>query len=125
MADEKKTFAIIDRTEEFEAEDIQQNKAMNILAYISWLVLIPIFAAKESKSARFNANQGLVLAIGETAIGILSSILAWIPYVGWLFSLILWLANAGFAILAILGIVNSAKGQVKELPIIGKIKILK
>ena len=125
MADEKKTFEFIDRTAEFEEQDIQQNKTMNILAYISWLVLIPIFAAKESKSARFNANQGLVLAIGETAIGILSTRLGYIPWIGWILSLGLWVVNVGLAVLAVFGIVNSARGQVKELPIIGKIKILK
>ena len=45
--------------------DVQENKVMGILAYLSFLVLIPLFAAKESPFARFHTNQGLVLAIGE------------------------------------------------------------
>ena len=60
-------FAMTDRTPEFEQEDIQNNKVMSILAYIGPLVLVTIFAAKDSKSARFNANQGLVLLILEAA----------------------------------------------------------
>ena len=63
MDQKKNLFAMTDRTAEFEQEDIQKNKVMNILAYIGILVLVPIFAAKESKSARFNANQGLVILI--------------------------------------------------------------
>jgi len=38
---------------------------MAILAYLTWLVLIPLFAAKESKFARFHCNQGIVLAVAE------------------------------------------------------------
>ena len=41
-----------DTTNEFDPQDIQNNKAMAILAYLSWLVLIPLFAAKDSKFAR-------------------------------------------------------------------------
>ena len=67
MADVNETIKNLnntnDFTEEFEQEDIQNNKTMAILAYIGILVLIPIFAAKESKFARFHANQGLVLLI--------------------------------------------------------------
>ena len=38
--------------------DAQDNKVMAILAYFGPLVLIPIFAAKESRFARYHANQG-------------------------------------------------------------------
>ena len=39
--------------------DVQNNKVMAVLAYIGLLVLIPIFAAKDSKFARFHSGQGL------------------------------------------------------------------
>lgn len=114
-----------DTTSEFSQEDIEQNKVMAILAYISWLVLIPIFAAKESKFARYHVNQGLVLAIAEIIIWIVFGILARIPFIGLIFSLINALLSLGCFVLAILGIVNAANGKAKELPIIGKVKILK
>ena len=67
-----------DRTSSYSPEDINNNKAMAILAYLSWLVLIPLFAAKESPFARFHVNQGLCLAIVEiicwVVFGILSKI---------------------------------------------------
>lgn len=122
-----------DTTSEFDQKDISDNKAFAILAYISWLVLIPIFAAKNSKFARFHANQGLVLCIIETAWWIVSTIISW--FLGfllwrvfalvWLIGLLFRLVNILFLVMMILGIVNAAQGKAKVLPIIGKIKILK
>ncbi len=126
MADSKGLFTITDRTAEFEKEDAQQNKVMGILAYIGILVLVPIFAAKDSKFARFHANQGLVLAIFEVASYLVFNvILSMVKYVGWVFGLIGWIISVGLLVLAVLGIVAAARGQAKELPIVGQIKILK
>ena len=115
-------------------EDVQNNKAFAILAYFWLLVLVPIFAAKESKFARFHANQGLVLCIVETAwwlinfiiTAILIHTLSWSTL--WLLSLwgvIYWLVSVGIFVFATIGIVNAAQGSVKPLPIFGKFKILK
>ncbi|MBP5312485.1 MAG: zinc ribbon domain-containing protein [Clostridia bacterium] len=114
-----------DSTSEFDQNDITQNKGMTILAYLSWLVLIPLFAAKESKFARFHCNQGIVLAIAEAIIWVTFGILSCIPYVGWIFSIINSLLSVVCVVFAVLGIVNVAKGKAKELPIVGKFKILK
>ncbi|MCL2300299.1 MAG: zinc ribbon domain-containing protein [Firmicutes bacterium] len=113
-----------------EAKDAQDNKLMGILSYLGFLWLVPIFAAKESKFAKFHANQGLVLFILEVAYGIVNGILSAIFYaiswrLGSIMGTILGLVYIGIAVLAILGIVNAVKGEKKELPLIGKIKILK
>lgn len=110
-----------DTTDEFDKEDIEKNKIMGVLAYLSWLVLIPIFVAKDSKFARFHVNQGLVLAIAELIFGILSGLLSKIPFVGLIFGLV----NLAFFIISIIGIINAANGRAKELPIIGKFRIFK
>ncbi|MBR4768894.1 MAG: hypothetical protein IK088_07950 [Lachnospiraceae bacterium] len=125
MEDKKNLFAITDRTAEFEEKDIQDNKVMGILAYLFLLVLVPIFAAKESKYARFHANQGLVLLIIEGAVSITMAVLGWIPVLGWIVDVLGWIINVGCAVLAVFGIVFVAKGQAKELPVIGKFQILK
>lgn len=118
-----------DTTADFDKADIEQNKVMGVLAYLSWLVLIPIFAAKGSKFARFHANQGLVLAITEIAWwivqGILSSVLYSISWRLGFISTILGLVNIVFLVLLVIGIMNAANGRAKELPVIGKFKILK
>lgn len=119
-----------DTTADFEKDDIEQNKIMGILAYLSWLVLIPIFAAPKSKFARFHANQGLVLAIVEIGYGILTAVINAVVggisvVLGMLVSTILSLISIIFLIFAIIGIVNVANGKAKELPTIGKFRILK
>ncbi len=133
-----------DTTAEFDPTDVQSNKAMGVLAYLSWLVLIPLFAAKGSKFARFHTNQGIVLAIAWSAWWIVEVILGiviraifrttryvWgVPYtavspVGSILLTVLGLLNIAFAVLAILGIINAAQGKAKELPVIGKFRILK
>ena len=123
MADFNELTKIEDRTAEFDPADAQQNKAMGILAYIGPLVLVPIFGAKESKFARFHANQGLVLLIANAALSILGTILGLITWVLKLF--LVWPFEVLCVVLCVLGIVAAAKGQCKELPIVGKIKILK
>ena len=127
MADQEKKniFAMTDRTDEFERDDINKNRVFAIFAYIGWLVLIPIFAAKNSKFARFHANQGLVLAIIMTASIFVLTLLSYIPYIGWLFSVLDWIASRGITALMVIGIITAATGKAKELPLIGKIKILK
>ena len=114
-----------DTTEEFDPADIEQNKVMGILAYLSWLVLIPIFAAKDSKFARFHANQGLVLAIAEIVVGIVIGILSGIPFIGWIFSIVGSLFGLCCFIMLCIGIYNAANGKAKELPIVGKFRLLK
>lgn len=117
-----------------DVKDVQDNKVMAILAYLGILVLVPIFAAKESKFARFHANQGVVLLICEIAFGIvyfivslLAAILiaAGLGMIGTILIGVVGLCYFVFLILAILGIINAAKGEMKELPFIGKYRILK
>jgi uncharacterized membrane protein len=117
---------------EITLEDIQQNKTMAILAY--FIFFLPLLAAKESKFARYHANQGLVLLIASFAVGIVSSIINGILFaamtmgsfgaiaiVGTLFTIV----YLGIAALAIIGIVNAAQGKVKPVPVIGNITIIK
>lgn len=114
-----------DSTDEFDPADIEQNRIIAVFAYLSWLVLVPIFAAKDSKFARFHANQGLVLAIVEIFCGIVLGFFSNLPLVGWIFSLVGSLFGLVCLVFAVLGIVNAAGGRAKDLPIIGKFRILK
>lgn len=114
-----------DTTGEYDKQDIENNKVMGILAYLSWLVLVPLFGAKESKFARFHVNQGIVLAIAEILAVVVCGILAGIPLIGWIFSIIESLICLICLIFAVIGIVNAANGRAKELPIVGQFKILK
>lgn len=114
-----------DYTSSYDVQDINANKTMGILAYFGLLVLVPIFTARQSRFAMFHAEQGITLCIGCHIIGILAVVLGMIPAVGWVFSLIFGLVGILFLVLMILGIINAANGQAKELPILGKLKIVK
>ena len=104
-----------------EEEKQSKEKTKSILAYIGILVLIPLFTEKESEFVRFHTNQGLILAIIEVAMSILSTLLATIPFVGMIPGIISVVA----IVFAIIGIVSVTKYEKKELPILGKIKIIK
>ena len=56
-----------DFTADYDPRDIQENRGWGILSYFGFLVLIPIFAARNSYFARFHANQGLVLFLFQLA----------------------------------------------------------
>lgn len=112
-----------------DARDAEENKVMAILAYLGLLVLVPLFAAKDSPFARFHTNQGLVLAIAEIAFGVVYGLISFlVTLIAWqlLFIVsILGLLGLVFLVLMIIGIVNAANGQKKELPVIGRFRILK
>ncbi|MCQ2470721.1 MAG: hypothetical protein MJ147_01625 [Clostridia bacterium] len=114
-----------DTTAEYDPEDIEKSRVISVFAYLSWLVIIPLIAGKDSKFAKFHVNQGLVLAIVEIACSVITGILKDVPIVGFIFSIASSLIGLACLILAILGIINAVSGKAKELPIIGKIKLLK
>ncbi|MDD2585792.1 MAG: hypothetical protein PHO25_04060 [Syntrophomonadaceae bacterium] len=100
-----------------EPGDIEQNKTMAGLAYI--IFFLPLLACPDSKFGRYHANQGLLLLL----LGFAGSIvLSMIPIIGWI---LLPIFALGMLVLAILGLVNGFGGKVKELPLIGKFRLLK
>ncbi len=111
-------------------QDAANNRVFGILAYIGLLVLVPILAApKDSAFSRFHANQGLVLWITSIILSVAGSVLSVVEEVFWIFDLASGLISGAAGIftlvLTIMGIVNAAKGEMKELPVIGKFRILK
>ena len=111
-----------DTTNQFDPNDIAQNKVMAILAYI--IFLIPLLAAKDSPYARYHTNQGLALIILSVVINVAASILDFVglSFIGWIIRSVGGLIVLVFAIL---GIVNANGGKAKQLPIIGGMKLLK
>lgn len=119
-----------DLTMTFDPNDVQQNKVLSLFSYLGLLFLIPLLAAPNSPFARFHVNQGVVLflfdIVSGIAVGIISAIVVWIPFVG---VILIGLLGAAISICSliftILGIINAVTGKAKELPLIGKIKIIK
>ncbi len=100
------------------------DKVYGVLSYIGILVLVPIFAG-QSEFARFHANQGLVLFLAEVVLGAASGIVSALPIVGFVGGLAAGIVSVASLVFMIIGIVNAAQGEMKELPVIGTIRILK
>ena len=124
-----------DKTETFSKQDIENGKVMGVLSYIGFLALIPFLTEKNNSFVIYHAKQGMNLfildIIASIAIGIVSGIIGGIGTAGdiiifTIFSGLLRTAlSAAVTIFMILGIVNVVNGQAKELPVIGKFKIIK
>jgi len=112
-----------------DARDAQENKVMAVLAYLSFLVFIPLFAAPNSRFARYHANQGLILFLTELAFGIvyaiLSAIIFSLSWRLWFLITIVGLLGLVFLIPMVIGILNALNGRKRPLPLIGHIRILK
>jgi uncharacterized membrane protein len=102
--------------------DAEKNKMMAIVGYIiPILFFIPLVTdAKNSPFAKFHANQQLILLLAAIAVNIVGGM---IPILGWF--IILPFGSIALIVLAIMGIINSAKGEMKQLPVIGGISIIK
>ncbi len=124
FADNAKNFVnnVVDETTQMDPQDIENNKVISLFSYIGILFLIPLLAAKDSRYARFHANQGIILFIFAIIVNIVIAILGLIPIVGLIIG---WVLSIAELVLVIIGIVNAVTGKAKELPLIGKIKILK
>ncbi len=85
-------------------------KTTGIVAYLTWIGLLIAFLAGDKEGAKFHINQSLVL--------VLFGLLGAIPVVGWIweiFMFVCWL----------IAFIGAVQGQEKEVPLLGKIKIIK
>ncbi|MDE7367027.1 MAG: hypothetical protein K2N24_06710, partial [Lachnospiraceae bacterium] len=89
-----------------------------IVAYLTWIGLLIAFLAGDKEGAKFHINQALVILL----FGIAGGIVAVIPVVGtiigglWsLFMLVCW----------VMGFIAAIKEEENEVPLIGKIRIIK
>lgn len=117
-------------TAEFTPDDIRENKVVSVFAYIGILFLAPLLAAGKSKFARYHTNQGLVLFLFSLVYGVATWLVRWIiglilPPVAAVLGVIFNIASLVFLVLAVIGIVNVCNGKAKDLPVIGRIRLLK
>ncbi|MBB2184389.1 hypothetical protein H0486_16030 [Lachnospiraceae bacterium MD1] len=103
--------------EVFDPADIEKNKTIAGISYL--IFFLPLLACPDSKFGRYHANQSLILFILGVGGTIVLSI---IPIIGWL---LLPLYAIGITVFAIIGILNGLGGKAKELPLVGKFRLLK
>jgi len=110
--------------------DIAQNKAAGGLAYLWVLFFLPLVMCPQSRYGRFHANQGLLFLIFWVILAIVGNVVSWLLlFGGWhlyfissIVWVIIWLFNL---LLFITGLINGFTGKARELPIIGKFRIIK
>ncbi len=107
-----------DTTAEFDPADIEKNKILCLFSYLGILFLIPLLACQDSKFARYHVNQGIILFLANLIL----SAVAIIPILGWIAG---GIGSIIAFVLMIIGIINAVQGKAKELPIIGKFRLLK
>lgn len=136
-----------DYTAQFDPADIQSTKGASIAAYFGILFFVPLAVNGNSRYGRFHANQGLVFLIASAILGVASGLIQWLfrsifvsevtiagfgtgvyatngfgLFLAGLFGFVLALPSLAWFIL---GLINSVNGRAKELPVIGKIRLIK
>jgi len=93
-------------------EDVEKNKTMAIIAW--FIFFIPLLTdAKDSKFAKFHANQALLVTLLYVVAAFTAPFL--IGFLIYPVAFVFW----------VMGIVSAANGQMKRLPLIGGIDIIK
>ncbi len=97
----------------------ETNKWVAFIAYIWILFIVPMVVDSQNEFYRFHANQGLILFILNIVVVVAGR---FIPVIGGIVSL----AGAIVCLIfMILGMVNAYNEEMKELPVIGNIRIIK
>lgn len=103
-----------------------QKKVILSLAYVfGILFFLPLLCYKDDEEARFHANQSLLLLLVAVVGEIVFGILTLIPAVGIVFSILCGVFGLLILVCCIYAIVCICKGDKGELPVIGRIRIIK
>lgn len=93
-------------------EEIEKGKTMAIVSYLGIIGLVIALATdgKKNEYTKFHMNQALPLDIAV--------FISWIPFIGWLLAI-------GVLVLWVMGIIAAAQGEMKRLPIVGNLELIK
>ena len=102
-----------DNTEDI-VVDPEKDKTMAIAAYITWIGFIISFQSdsKNSTFTKFHLNQSLIINI------VITICVLFVPLIGSLIILV-------FVVFWVMGIVSAIHGEMKPLPLIGNLKLIK
>ena len=124
-----------DHHKEFNSEEVKKYKTASIISYIPLVCLYYIATNKykESNYLKFHVNQGVTITLGFVIIFFVDKILSSIFSSGslvinntpGLISIMLYILYFVLLLAMFFGIINTANGLSKEIPIIGKFKLIK
>ncbi|MCM1046352.1 MAG: hypothetical protein NC417_12655 [Candidatus Gastranaerophilales bacterium] len=100
-------------------------KATGIVSYIYFIGWLIAYFAGDKEGAKFHLNQSLVLWICNIALSVINIIAGFLPaIIALVISAVVGICSIFIFVCWILGLVHACKEE-KELPLIGKIQILK
>ena len=107
-------------------------KLTGVVAYLTWVGLLIAYLAGDREGAKFHLNQALVIWLAGTIFGIATgilSVLSGLPLLGWivaaLVGLISLVGGIFFFVCWLMGLIYAIQEQEKEVPLLGKIRLLK
>jgi uncharacterized membrane protein len=106
-------------------DGVSEHKLWAIVGYIlPFLFFVPMLdeKAKHNAFVRFHAEQQLALLVVFLGLYILMSVVMGAFFYGLFF--IMPLVQLAGIVLMVLGIIHAAQGEMKELPVVGGIKLL-
>lgn len=101
-----------------EKEKNMDKKVTGIVSYLTWVGWLVAFLAGDKEGAKFHLNQSLCLNL----VALVNSVIACIPFIGTIISLIVGLVVFVFWCM---GFYYAIIDVEKEVPLIGKIQLLK
>lgn len=112
-----------DHTLDYKAEDISENKVLAILIYLTGVlgILLAVFIARDSEYVKFHIREGLKLFAAEVIVSFAAAILCWtiiVPIVG-------GIALIALMVIAVICFVRVCMDEVREVPIICKLRFLR
>lgn len=87
----------------FDPKDVEENKGVAAIGYISILCLVPLFLKPGSAYAKFHGKQGMILFILE--------LFGFIPVLGWM----LWVLAI---VAAVYGLLEAWHGRATRIPVV-------
>jgi uncharacterized membrane protein len=85
-------------------------RTTDIVAYLTWVGLVVALIFGDRENSKFHLNQALVIW--------LAGIPAVIPCIGWLWGIFCFIC-------AVIGCIGAINGEETEVPLLGKIRLLK
>ena len=94
-------------------------------AYFGFFFFIPLIALPNSKEAKFHANQGLALFLFGIVLSVVNSAASYLIDQTAALGIIFEIVNILQPLLMVYGAANAVQGKMTELPVIGKLQIIK
>lgn len=85
-------------------------KTTGIVAYLTWIGLLIALIFGDREGAKFHLNQAIVIW--------LAGLLGGIPLIGWVWGIFCFVC-------AVMGFIAAINDEEKEVPLLGRIKLLK